>query len=257
VAAGGHAFEAVWSPRLKASRSPRIRQRWAPIDAAATLVAVAAGGTLVPSGSQSGVRWSHVGRSVEYAISYFHGFNHLPVVQTTFQPRPPAAVVTRVFPPIRSAGADVAVPTRWFIVKAEAAYFDARGAEQPAVASDDYLLYVVQIERQSGEWFFVGGYAGELVMKARAAETFGPDRGLSRAFIGRASYTIGPTRSVAFEGAVRQTGGGVYARAEYSQAYGQRWRLTGAGIALEGRDDDFLGRYRRNSHATVTLRFSF
>ena len=80
---------------------------------------------------------------------------------------------------------------------------------------------------------------------------------MSRAFVGRASYTLDPNRSVAFEGAVRQNGRGVYARAEYSQAFGQHWRATIAAVAIGGDADDFLGQYRRNSHATLTLRYSF
>jgi hypothetical protein len=49
----------------------------------------------------------------------------------------------------------------------------------------------------------------------------------------------------------------LYLKAEYSQALGQHWRAT-AGFALL-RDDptDFLGQYRRNSHAILTLRYSF
>ena len=61
--------------------------------------------------------------------------------------------------------------------------------------------------------------------------TFAPDRGLTRSIVGRASYTIDPTRSLTFESAVRQNGDGVYAKAEYSQARGQHWRATVTGVA--------------------------
>jgi hypothetical protein len=60
-----------------------------------------------------------------------------------------------------------------------------------------------------------------------------------------------------FEGAVRQNGDGVYAKAEYSQARGQHWRATVSGVAIAGHTDDFLGQYRRNSHVAVALRYSF
>ena len=92
---------------------------------------------------------------------------------------------------------------------------------------------------------------------SRTSLTFAPDRGLSRALVARASYTIDPNRSFAFEGAARPSGRGVYAKAEYSQARGQHWRGTFAAVAIGGHDDDFLGQYRRNSHATLTLRYSF
>ena len=94
-------------------------------------------------------------------------------------------------------------------------------------------------------------------MRAGTSLVFAPDRGLSRAVIARASYTLDPNRSVAFEGAARQNGRGVYARAEYSQALGEDWRATIAAVAIRGHADDFLGQYNRNSHATLTLRYSF
>ena len=75
--------------------------------------------------------------------------------------------------------------------------------------------------------------------------------------MGRASYTLDPNRSLAFEGAVRQDGNGVYAKAEYSQAHGQHWRTTVAGVLIRGEDEDFLGQYHRNSNATLVLRYSF
>jgi hypothetical protein len=116
---------------------------------------------------------------------------------------------------------------------------------------------VVQLERQSGEWVFVGGYAGEAVTRRVTALTFAPDRGLTHAIVARASYTIDPNRNVAFETAVRENGAGVYAKAEYSQARGQHWRATVAGVLLSGDANDFIGQYHRNSHVSVGLRYSF
>ena len=113
-----------------------------------------------------------------------------------------------------------------------------------------------ELERQSGEWVFVGGYAGEAVTRRRSLLDFAPDRGMSRAFVARMSYTIGPTRSVAVEGAVRQNGDGIYVKAEYSQSHGQHWRTTVTAVGIGGRSDDFLGQYRRNSHVMVAVRYS-
>ena len=167
-------------------------------------------------------------------------------------PFPLEVDVTRVYPPIRTYGADAAVPTRWFTLKGETAYFTSRSA-----ATDEYVLYVVQLERQTGEWVLVGGYAGEAVTSRRAPLTFAPDRGMTRSLVGRASYTIDPTRSLAFEGALRQNGRGVYTKAEYSQAHGQHWRTTVTGTLIRGEPDDFLGQYRRNSHLVFSFRYSF
>ena len=62
---------------------------------------------------------------------------------------------------------------------------------------------------------------------------------------------------MAFELAVRQNGRGAYMKCEYSQARGQHWRTTAAGALIRGQADDFLGQYRRNSHVTVSVRYSF
>jgi len=254
--AGGETFEGVWVPRFTPSRTPLLDQRWSGLPSP-TFIAVVDGGAVMPLGSQLGVRWSHVGNGVEFSLSYFDGFNHLPVIESGFVPVPPAVVITRVYAGIRTPGADLALPTPWFTLKAEAAYFNASSRTPESVAVDDYVLYVVQLERQSGEWVFVGGYAGEAVTRSRGSITFAPDRGLSRALVGRASYTLDPTRSLAFEGAVRQDGNGVYAKAEYSQAHGQHWRTTVAGVLIRGEDEDFLGQYQRNSNATLVVRYSF
>jgi hypothetical protein len=108
-----------------------------------------------------------------------------------------------------------------------------------------------------GEWTLVGGYTGEVVTSRRATATFAPDRGMSRALVGHASYMIDVNRALAFEGAVRQTGRGAYTKVEYSRAYGQHWRATGAGAIVRGEPGDFLGQYRRNSHVALALRYSY
>jgi hypothetical protein len=140
----------------------------------------------------------------------------------------------------------------WFTVKGEAAYFTTTSP-----ATDEYVLYVLQLERQTGEWVLVGGYAGEVVTSRRAVLTFAPDRGMARSVVGRVSYTIDPNRSVAFETAIRQSLSGAYLKAEYSQARGQHWRTTMIGALVRGDPDDFLGQYRRNSYISVVLRYSF
>jgi hypothetical protein len=119
------------------------------------------------------------------------------------------------------------------------------------------LQYVLQLERQSGEWSLVGGYSGEYVTRRQGPAGFSPDRGLTRAFLARASYTIDANRSLTMEAAVRRNGDGAWVRAEYSQAFGQHWRATAGFTLIRGDLGDFLGQYRRNSHATLALRYSF
>ncbi|PYR12772.1 MAG: hypothetical protein DMG00_08280 [Acidobacteria bacterium] len=234
-------FEAVWVPRFTPSRVPLLHQRWAVVPADVAALPIVQIPATLPGGSESGVRWSHVGAGFEYAASFFDGFNHLPTIDRGL-----------IYPPIRMYGADAAAPTRWFTIKAEAAYFTSS-----SIAADEYILYVVQIERQTGEWLLVGGYAGEAVTEPRGSLTFAPDRGLTRSVVGRASYTLDVNRSIAFEGAFRQNGDGEYAKLEYSEARGQHWRATLTAVGIGGHADDFLGQYHRNSHFTATVRYSF
>lgn len=262
VVIGDDTVEGVWVPRLTPSRLPLANQRWT-VPPAGPVIQIVDGGAALPSGSQLGVRWTHVG-PVEYSLSIFDGFNHLPTFDAALIPFAtaatapgtvvPAVVLNRTYPSIRTYGGDVAVPTRLFTIKGEAAYFTSASA-------DEYVLYGIQLERQSGEWMFVGGYAGEAITTDRAAGgvtgVFAPDRGLSRAFVGRASYTIDSNRSAGLEAVAHQNGRGAYVKAEYSQARGDHWRATITSVLLAGQDDDFLGQYQRNSHVALALRYSF
>lgn len=151
------------------------------------------------------------------------------------------------------AGGDAAFPLRWLTLKGEAAHFSSSDRR-----ADRYVLYVIQLERQAGEWFFVGGYAGEVVTEnGTQPGNFAPDRGVAKTLLGRAGYTIDANRNVAFETAARQNGKGTWGKFEYSQAFGQHWRLTGEFTLIRGGLEDFLGQYRRNSHAAVVVRYSF
>jgi hypothetical protein len=279
-------IELVYAPRFTPSRIPLLNQRWVVIPAEARGVPIRDAGSRFPGGPQFGARWNHVGSGFEHSLSFYEGFNHLPLIDgqisgtgdeipqlapanacsllefrclsPKFEGRlapaqtPPTIDLQRFFPKMRMYGADAAVPLKWFTVKGEAGYFTS-GTPQ----AGEYLQYVIQLERQTGEWSFVGGYAGEYVTEERGAPDFAPDRGLARAFLGRASYTIDVNRSFAFEGAVRQNGDGAWLKFEYSQALGQHWRATAGFALIRGAQNDFLGQYRRNSHGILALRYSF
>jgi hypothetical protein len=264
--------EGVWA-RFTPSRVPLLTDRWAGLPTppvAGGPGGVAQGSRLVdlgatfPARSQVGLRWNCLAPGFEFSLSAFDGFNHLPtfqasVAQASSLAAPIVIELSRSYARMRMFGGDAAIPLRWFTVKGEAAYFTS-----PDGRADEYGIYVLQVERQSGEWLFVGGYAGEVVGKRATApppgalnSTFALDRGLARSFLGRASYTIDVNRSMAFEGAVRQNGNGVWVKAEYSQAAGQHLRATVRGHLIRGDESDFLGRYRLNSGGEAILRFSF
>ena len=252
VQSGNETFEAVWVPRFTPSRMPFLDQRWTAVPSEAAAIPLIDAGSTLPGGAETGLRWNHVGVGVEYSLSFFDGFNHLPNIDSRVRPVPLQIEVTRTYPAIRTYGADAAMPTRWFTIKGEAAYVTS-----PSALTDEYVLYVVQLERQTGEWVIVGGYAGEAVTARRSALAFAPDRGMTKSIVARASYTLDANRSLAMETAVRQNGDGVYAKADYSQARGQHWRATVTGVVIAGQSDDFLGQYHRNSHVALTLRYSF
>jgi hypothetical protein len=249
---GNQAVDLVVLPRLTPSRVPLLTQRWAPVPAQARDHRLVDGGARFPDGMQTGVRWLYTSAPFEVSLSYFNGFNHLPNIEVHVPFVPGEIILTRVYPEVAAYGADAAVPTRWFTIKGESAYFTS-----PAPRTDEYVLYVLQLERLVGEWVLVGGYAGEVVTARNAQATFAPNRGLTRSILGRASYTIDVNRTAAIEGVIRRNGDGGYVRVEYSQARGQHWRFTLAGAVIAGDEDDFLGQYRLNSHLSAAMRYSF
>jgi hypothetical protein len=251
---GSDTLDVVWVPRFTPSRVPLATQRWAPQVPVPPGIRVVDGGRQIPAGSQAGARWNHVGSGYECSFSGYRGFNHLPGVDVRFNPSafPPVATTTLVYPKIWMAGGDAAVPLSAVTLKGEAAWFGSSDGQV-----DEYWLYVVQLERQAGEWFLVGGYAGEILVHDRRGAAFAPDRGLTKSFIGRAGYTIDTNRSVTAEAAVRQNLDGNWLRFEYSQASGQHLRLTVQGTWIRGEPDDFFGRYDLNSNVAATVRYSF
>ena len=227
---------------------PLLDQRWSNVPPEIALEELPAA---FPGGSQFGARWNHIGKVAEYSLSFYDGFNNLPLFNFA-EPEPPVVDIQRYYPQMRMYGADAAVPLKGVTLKTEAAYFTSTTKTE-----DEYALYVVQLERQAGEWFFIGGYAGQVVTEHRSIFEFAPDRGLTSAFLGHAGYTIDTNRSVSLEMAIRQNGQGEWATLEYSQALGGHWRATAGFTLIRGDQSDFLGQYRRNSHATLALRYSF
>jgi len=260
-------LDLVWT-RFTPSRTPLIDQRWSGLPAEVQALPLVDDGADYPTRSQVGARWNHVGSGFEFSLSGFNGNNNLPLFVSAVPmlptgasvalpfgaapPLPSAVPIKRVYPQLWMAGGDAAVPLPFFTIKGEAAFFGTSDGR-----ADQYWLYVIQVERQAGEWFFVIGYSGEAVTTQRTQAQFAPDRGMTKAFLGRAGYTIDTNRSLAVDAAVRQNGDGSWLKFEYSQASGRHVRLTAQATWITGEPTDFFGRYSRNSHATVTFRYSF
>jgi len=248
-------LDLVWQPWFTPVRTPLLNQRWTVLPPEAAGVAITDEGARYPGGSAVGARWNHVATGYEYSLSYYRGHDYFPLLQAATPTFPygaaPAIQVERYYPQMQMIGGDSAIQLPWVTVKGEAGYFTSSTS-----GAQNYVLYVIQVERQIKEWSLVGGYAGDSVTHGPAlVAQFAPDRGFARSFVGRASLTIDVNRSVTFETAVRAAGS--FLRAEYSQAFGQHWRVT-PGIAwIRGDMTDFLGQYRRNSYATLAVRYSF
>jgi hypothetical protein len=242
-----NSVDVIWQPLFTSSRMPLIGQRWLPVPAGLHVYDL---GARYPGGSNTGIRFNHIGQRTEFALSFYEGHNHFPAIR--IYPVGLTPGFERAYPTIRMYGADAAIPVPLVTIKFEAAGFTSGSA-----FGDEYALYVLQLERQSGEWNFTAGYAGEVVTRSRSLATFDIDRGLARAFLSRAGYTIDPNRSVSLEMAARQNGKGVWIKGEYSQAIGSHWRATAAVTWIDGDDSDFIGRYHRNSHVYLKLRYSF
>jgi hypothetical protein len=248
---GPESFEAVWVPRFTPSRLPLLTQRWTVLPPEAEGLTIVDAGSVLPKGSQVGARWRHAGEHIELSASIFNGFYNLPNIDV--EPVNESTVqLVRSYPALRSYGGELSIPTRVVTLKSEAAYFTS-----PDSDSREFTLYVIELERQTGEWLLSGGYIGESVTRSGVGFRFAPDEGVAKSFIGRAAYTVDPTKSVTFEGAIRQSGDGAYVKGEFSNAFASHWRVTFTGVAIRGEDTDFIGQYHRNSNVSMTLRVSF
>lgn len=246
---GANTIDVVWQPLFTPSRTPLLNQRWTALPAEATGIRIQDAGARYPGGAQYGVRWNHVAAGYEYSLSFFDGRQNLPSFDAALTAT--GASLGRAYPRLRLYGADTAVPLPWFTVKSEAAYLTSA-----TPGAQEYGLYVVQVERLVREWSFVGGYAGSYTTREPATPLqFAADRGFAKSFVGRAGLTIDANRSTAIETAVRANGS--FLRYEYTHATGQHWRTVAGAAWIRGDVRDFLGQYRRNSYASLAIRYSF
>ena len=158
-------------------------------------------------------------RDTNIRCAFSTAINYLPLFNATFDPLTIPWGSSAIIPSYAFTERDAAVPLTWFTVKGEAAYFTSSTPD-----TDEFALYVIQLERQVKEWSFVGGYAGEVVTRPGNPLAIRAGSGLCTILrrAGRADHR--PNRSLAVETAVRA--GGSFTRFEYSQRYGQHWRAT-------------------------------
>ena len=190
---GPHSIDVVWVPIVHAEPHAAARRRWAPL----------------PPQTLGATGFLDLGADVSDAFAVRcalerarSGFRGLAVVFRWLQS--PAAVhdATAVRSAARRTSAHATRRCAWSAgtpqCRSDGSRSRARAASFLTTSddADDVVLYVVQLERQAGELSLVGGYAGEIVTEQRSTFDFAPDRGLTRAFLGRASYTIGANRAM-------------------------------------------------------------
>jgi hypothetical protein len=143
----GTSVDLVWTPRFTPSRIPLIDQRWAVVPPGSP-ANIANAATDFPGGGQYGARINHVGRGYEVSASMFEGYNNMPLLVPILNPVSQTLYVERFYPKIRSYGTDAAIPLRFVTLKTEAAWFQSREESVNAPRSDNYGMWIGQLERQ-------------------------------------------------------------------------------------------------------------
>jgi hypothetical protein len=249
---GNNALNLVWQPFFTPGRIPLVNQRWTFVPEAFSGFDVLGVGSKFPGRSSFGARWSRSSQGYEWSLSYYDGFNYLPSFNTTIDPTLGRITFSRSYPALRLYGGDLAISLPLFTLKGEAAYYTS-----PANQQDEYVLYVLEAERQIRELQLVFGYTGEVVTAHAGTQQFLGERGFTRAAFGHARYALDANRTLTLDVFVRQNGRAAILTPGYSHSFGNHWRASVTFTWLSGDPRDFLGRYYRNSFATTGLHYSF
>jgi len=249
---GDNTFNAVWQPQFTPARIPLVNQRWTFLPPTFYLFSTQDQGTAFPGRSSFGARWSHSGAACEYSLSFYDGFNYFPNFNVQSNPATSHLIYSRTYPSLKLYGGDLTAPLSPFTFKAEAAYYTSSTKNQ-----NEYVLYLLELERQIHEAHITLGYAGEVVTAHGSALQYLGERGFARGLISHVLYTIDPTRSLSVDAFIRQNGASSVVNPAYSQSFGNHWRATFGFSWLRGNLHDFLGQYHQDSFAKAELRYSF
>jgi hypothetical protein len=249
---GNNALNLVWQPFFTPGRIPLLNQRWTFVPEAFSQFDVVDLGSKFPGRSSFGARWSRTSAGYEWSLSYYDGFNYLPSLNATVDPALSRITFSPSYAALRLYGGDLAIPLPLLTLKGEAAYYTS-----PANQQDEYLLYVLQAERQIRELHVLLGYTGEVVTAHAQSQQFPGERGFARAVFGHLRYALNSNRTLTLDLFVRQNGGAALVRPGYSHSFGDHWRASVSYAWLSGDPNDFLGQYHRNSFLMAGLRYSF
>jgi hypothetical protein len=249
---GDNTFNVVWQPEFTPARIPLVNQRWTFLPPAYYSYDTQDRGSRFPARSSFGVRWNRSAARCEYSLSYYDGFNYFPDFNVQVDALASRLTYSRMYPALRLYGGDLTVPLSRFTLKTEGAYYTS-----PTKNQDEYVLYLLELERQIREVHIIFGYSGEVVTAHGNALQYLGERGFARGLISHVLYTLDSNRAVTLDTFVRQNGASSLVSPAFSQSFREHWRATVGFAWLRGEANDFLGQYHRNSFVRAELRYSF
>jgi hypothetical protein len=269
-------LEAAWIPWFTPTRLPLLNQRWFPRLPMSTQLPLGPTGALVDvdltfqdghvdfpartfSNGQWGFRWNQVVSGGEFSLSYFDGFDDLPVFQPatsllpSMEPRPQVLVtLNREYHRLRVFGADFASALGAFGVRGELAYFDQTGP-----VNRDRLVFIVGLDRTWGDWFAIVQYTDQIPARNFQNALIFPDQGLRSSILYRIERTLSASQSVELRGVIGVRDGGFLVQVGHSVALSDAWKLKVGIMLLGGPRSSYLGQYRDNNYLNFQLRYSF
>jgi hypothetical protein len=275
---GDTRLEAAWIPWFTPTRLPLLNQRWFPRLPTSTKAPLGPMGEEIDvalafddgridfpartlRNGQWGVRWNQVVGGGEFSLSYFDGFDDLPVFRPTTAPQPLVAVrpqllitLDREYHRMRVFGADYASALGPFGVRGELAYFDV---ESSAPLNRDRLVFVIGLDRTWGDWFAIVQYTDQIPARDVQDALVFPDQGLRSAILYRIERTLSGSQSIEIKGVIGVRDRDFLVQMGYNVALSDAWRLKAGITFLGGPRSSYLGQYRDNNYVNLQLRYSF
>ncbi len=227
------------------------------------------------SDSEVGLKLNRVGGTLDWSVSYYHGYNLLPEVHP-WGLTPTGPLLALRYTPIDMLGADLAQNFGRYGVRAEAAYFRPRDylASKP-VGISPYLYLVAGVDRTFLDNFnvnlqlvsrWVQDYMDpeaivDPILRGSAVQnaiTFGQQDRANYGMTTRLSNKwYNDTLTAEVLAFVNFNHSSSYIRPLITYAFTDYVRATIGAELYRGADDTFFGRVRRNQGAFVEVRYSF
>lgn len=208
--------------------------------------------------TQGAIRVARTIRGWDVSVSYYEGWNDVPVYQTT-PTRTPNGPVVRITPKhyrLRSAGADASTSFGSYTVRGEAAFLDS-----DAPGEDPYVQYAVGLDRTfggfdtAGSTFVLVQWMDDLSGAGGGGQALDLTHVFRRALLSRVEYQPTTKWTTSLEGLVRFGEGDflVQSEAEYQATGDLSLNLSAA--FLGGPDDTLFGGFDENRRIQLLLQY--